>query len=154
MTTITDAKKYLRQIELLDRRINARLEERQRVLDMLLRVTPVLRDTVVSGGASGHEKIENGVEKLVRYEDEINSDIDRMVSLKREVSAIIDRIDNPDRVTVLYSRYIGYKSFERIAVDMNMSYRNVCYIHGKALRDVGRILEEDDSGKEKENQPT
>lgn len=139
---MVDAKKYLRQIEILDRRITAKIEERQNVLDMLLRVTPVMRDTT-SGGAAGNDKMENGVVKLTGYEEEISADIERLVALKREISEMIDRVENPKRRAVLRFRYINYKSFEQIAVDMDMSYRNICYIHGKALRDVSKILEEE-----------
>ena len=145
-----DAKKYLRQIEILDRRITAKTDEGQNVLDMLLRVTPVLRDTT-SGGAAGHDKIENGVVRLAEYGDEISADINRLVALKREISEVIDRVENPNRRAVLRFRYINYKSFEQIAVDMDMSYRNVCYIHRKALRDVGKILEEKGYAEEQEN---
>lgn len=148
---MADAIKYLRQIEILDHRINAKVEERQRVLDMLFRVTPVLRDTVTSGGASGHDKIENGIAKLAEYADEINADIDKFIDVKREVNAVIDRVENEKRRTVLAKRYVAYERFEKIAVDMNMGIRNVWYIHNKALLDVSRILEEEDSGKEKEN---
>ena len=138
-----DAKKYLRQIEILDHRIMAKTEERQSVLDMLLRITPVMRDTT-SGGASGHDKMENGVVKLTAYEGEISADIERLISLKREISEMIDRVENPKRRAVLRSRYINYKNFEQIAVDMNMTERNIYHIHRKALRDVGKILEEKD----------
>lgn len=147
---MVDAKKYLRQIEILDRRITAKVEERQNVLDMLLRITPVMRDTT-SGGAAGHDKMENGVVKLTAYEEEISADIERLIALKREISEVIDLAENPKRRAVLRFRYINYKSFEQIAVDMNMSYRNVCYIHGKALRDVGKILEENGYAEEQEN---
>lgn len=142
MMTIIDAKKYLRQIKLLEKRINAKTEERQQIRDMLLRVTPVLRDTIVSSNASGHEKIENGIIKLEKYEEEINADIEKLIELKREFATIIDNIDDPDRVTVLYSRYIEYKSYEQIAAETKISLSNVYCIHRKALRDVSRILEE------------
>ena len=147
---MVDAKKYLRQIEILDFRITAKVYERQNVLDMLLRITPIMRDTT-SGGAAGHDKMENGVVKLTAYEEEINADIDRLIELKREISEVIDRVENPKRRAVLRFRYINHKSFEQIAVDMDMSYRNICYIHGKALRDVWKILEENVYAEEQEN---
>ena len=146
---MVDAKKYLRQIEILDRRITAKTDEGQNVLDMLLRVTPVLRDTT-SGGAAGHDKMENGVVKLTAYEEEISADIDKLVELKREISEVIDRVENPKRRAVLRFRYINYKSFEQIAVDMDMTGRNIYHIHRKALRDVGKILEEKGYAEEQE----
>lgn len=142
-----DAKNYLCQIENLDRRITAKIEERQNVLDTLLRVTPVMRITT-SSGAAGHDKMENGIAKLTAYEEEINADIDRLVALKREISELIDRVENPKRRAVLRFRYINYKTFEQIAVDMNMTERNIYHIHRKALRDVSRILEDDRSNYE------
>lgn len=145
-----DVKKYLRQIEILDRRITAKVEERQNVLDMLLRITPVMRDTT-SGGAAGHDKLENGVVKLTAYEEEIRTDIERLIALKREISEVIDRVENPKRRAVLRFRYINYKSFEQIAVDMDMTERNIYHIHRKALRDVGKILEENSYAEEQEN---
>ena len=150
MVAMIDAKKYLRQIEILDRRITAKVEERQNVLDMLLRITPVMRDTT-SGCASGHDKMENGVVKLTGYEEEISADIDKLVELKREISEVIDRVENPKRRAVLRFRYINYKSFEQIAVDMYMTERNIYHIHRKALRDVGKILEENNYSEEQEN---
>ena len=146
-----DAKKYLRQIEILDRRITAKVEERQNVLDMLLRITPVMRDTTSGGGSAGHDKMENGVVKLTGYEEEISADIDKLVELKREISEVIDRVENPKRRAVLRFRYINYKSSEQIAVDMDMTERNIYHIHRKALRDVGKILEENNYAEEQEN---
>jgi DNA-directed RNA polymerase specialized sigma subunit len=44
-------------------------------------------------------------------------------------------------VKVLHKRYFEYKPWEQIACEMGYSYRNVCYIHGKALQAFEALME-------------
>jgi DNA-directed RNA polymerase specialized sigma subunit len=81
------------------------------------------------------------VAKIVDLQEEINRKIDNYVDLKREISAVLEQMDDPDQVKVLHKRYFEYKPWERIACEMSYSFRNVCYIHGKALQAVDAILE-------------
>ena len=51
---------------------------------------------------------------------------------------IISQIDNMEDETyydILFSRYIEKKTFEKIASDMNYSFRNTTRLHGKALKE-------------------
>lgn len=134
-----DAKRYLQQIRLYDSRINTKLEELHRLNEMVLRITPTLKDDVSSSGGS-QDKFADTIAKIVDLKDEINRDIDRYVDAKREVSGTLEKISDPDQLQVLHQRYVQYKTWEQIACDMHMSYRNVCYIHGKALLAVREIM--------------
>lgn len=134
-----DSKKYLQQIQLYDSHITTKLEELQHLKGMVLRITPTLKDDVVSGGGT-QDKLAEAVAKIVDLEAEINRDIDRYVNAKQEISATLDKLTNPDQLQVLHMRYVQYKTWEQIACDMNMTYRNVCYIHGKGLQAVNEIL--------------
>ena len=136
---MTDVKRYLQQIKLYDSHINTKLEERDRLLEMATRITPTLKDVVVSGGGN-HDKLADAAVKLADLEAEIDIDIDRYVNAKQEISSVLDEISDPDQLQVLHKRYVQYKTFEQIACDMNMTYRNVCYIHGKGLLAVSEIL--------------
>ena len=134
-----DSKKYLQQIQLYDSHITTKLEELQHLKGMVLRITPTLKDDVVSRGGT-QDKLAEAVAKIVDLEAEINRDIDRYVNAKQEISATLDKLTNPDQLQVLHMRYVQYKTWEQIACDMNMTYRNVCYIHGKGLQAVNEIL--------------
>lgn len=136
---MTDVKRYLQQIKLYDSHINTKLEEHDRLLEMATRITPTLKDVVVSGGGN-QDKLADAAVKLADLEAEIDADIDRYVNAKQEISGVLDGISDPDQLQVLHKRYVQYKTFEQIACDMNMTYRNVCYIHGKGLLAVREIM--------------
>lgn len=137
---MTDAKKYLQQIRLYDSRISTKLEELQHTKEMVLRITPTLKEDVVSGGGGTQDQLAEAVARIVDLEAEINHDIDRYVNAKQEISAALEKLSDPDQLQVLHKRYVQYMTWEQIACDMNMSYRNVCYIHGKGLQAVNQIL--------------
>lgn len=134
-----DAKRYLQQIQLCDSRINTRLEELHRLKEMVVRITSTPKDNIASGGGS-QDKLANAVAKIVDLEAEIDREIDYFVNARRKVVALIDKLSDPDQIQVLHKRYVQYKTLERIACDMGMSYRNVCYIHGKGLQAVNEIM--------------
>lgn len=134
-----DAKRYLQQIRLYDSRISAKLEELQHTKEMALRVTPTLKKDAASGTGT-QDKLAEAVAKMVDLEAAINEDISRYIAAKQEISAALEKLSDPDQLQVLHKRYVQYMTWEQIACDMNMSYRNVCYIHGKGLQSVNQIL--------------
>ena len=77
--------------------------------------------------------MENIINKIVDLEAEINSDIDTFVDLKREIVNLIKSIANTECQTLLELRYLCFKSWEQIAVDMTYSVRNVYKLHDTAL---------------------
>lgn len=132
-------KKYLQQIRLYDSHINTKLEDLHHLKEMVTKITPTLKDDVVSGGGN-QDKLGDAIAKIVDLEAEIDRDIDRYVAAKQEISATLDKLTDPDQLQVLHKRYVQYMTWEQIACEMNMSYRNVCYIHGKGLQTVNQIL--------------
>ena len=134
-----DAKTYLRQVQLLDTHINNKLEEKQRLRDLTLRITTSLKADMVSSSGN-HDKIGDAVAKIVDLEAEIDQAIDAFVDKKREIRSLIDRITDADQLNVLYKRYIFFENLEQIAFEMGYSYRNICYIHGRALQAVTELL--------------
>ena len=133
------AKAYLQQVRLYDAHINNKLDELSQLKDMVYHITPILREDRVSGGG-GQDRLGNTVAKIVDLEAEINRAVDAFIDKKREVSKTIEQIQNPDQVQVLHKRYFEYMTWEQIACDMHMTYRNVCYIHGRALQAVAEVI--------------
>lgn len=117
------------------------MAEVQALRDMLTSITAPVNDNPGSGSSGNQDKLGSAVAKIVDLENDINNLIDEFVDRKREVSKILSGIENADQLQVLHSRYVLYKTFEQIACDMNYTYRNVCYIHGKGLKTVDRIRE-------------
>lgn len=135
-----DAKAYLQKIELLDAHINNRLNDLHTLRSLVTKITATI-SPVPASGSGNQDKLGDAIAKIIDLQDEINRKIDNYVDLKREISARLEQIEVADYVKVLHKRYFEYKPWEQIACEMNCTYRNVCYIHGKALQAVEALLE-------------
>lgn len=144
---MADAKRFLQQVKLYDSKINSLLEELDNLKAMVLKITTTLKQDVVSSGGN-QDKIGDAIAKIVDLEAEINAAVDGFVNKKKAVNDVLDMVYDPDQYAVLYKRYILYKRWEQIACDMTMTYRNVLYIHGRALQTVDRIMKGMEHGKE------
>lgn len=144
---MADAKRFLQQVKLYDSKINSLLEELDNLKAMVLKITTTLKQDVVSSGGS-QDKIGDAIAKIVDLEAEINAVVDGFVNKKKAVNDVLDMVYDSDQYSVLYKRYILYKRWEQIACDMSMTYRNVLYIHGRALQAVDRIMKGAEHGKE------
>lgn len=135
-----DAKAYLRKIELFDANLNNRISDLQELKSLVTKITATISPVCVSGFGN-QDRLGDTVAKIIDLQDEINRKIDKYIDLKREISTLLELITDPDQVKVLHKRYFEYKPWEQIACEMNYSYRNVCYIHGKALQAFEAVLE-------------
>ena len=130
-----DAKTYLGQAYRIDQRINSKLEQITSLRELATKATSTLSDAPSGKGRSLHT-MENIVAKIVDLESEINSDIDMLVDLKREMVGIIKSVSNTEHQTLLELRYLCFKTWEQIAVDMGFSIQNAYKIHDRALLDI------------------
>ena len=133
------AKEYLEQIKLFDTHINNKLDELERLRSLVTKVTSTWKGDVVSGGGN-QDKLGDAVARIVDLQHEVNKAIDAYIDKQKEIGAVLDQIKDPDQLRVLYKRYFDDLTWEQIACDMHMTYRNVCYIHGRALQTVGKLL--------------
>ena len=138
---MTDAKSYLMQVELYDTHINNKLEELARLKELTRHITSSIKDVPVSGG-SNQDKLGGAIAKIVDLESEINDAVDAYIDKRREVSKVLELLEDADQVAVLHKRYFEYMAWEEIACEMHMTFRNVCYIHGRALQAVDAILKD------------
>lgn len=128
-------KEYLSQAYRIDQRINSKLEQIVSLRELATKATSTLSDTPRSGSRNVHS-MEGIIVKMVDLENEINKDIDTLVDLKREFVFIIKRIDNPEYQTLLELRYLCFKTWEQIAVEMGYSLQHIFRIHDKALKNI------------------
>ena len=138
---MSDAKDYLMKIRLYDARIENGLQELSALEDMVMRITPVLKQDVVSSSGS-QDKLGDTVAKIADLRDQINRDVDAFVDLKKEAAAKLARLENSEHFKVLYMRYFSYYTFEKIATEMYCSIRNIWRIHGRALQAFEKVMNE------------
>lgn len=134
------AKEYLRQTKRIDAIIQTKIEQMEYLRNMLTNVSPFLDPNKVSGGGGdSKDRIGNLICKILEYENEITEQIDRLIDLKREIAAKIDLMKDDEHRLILSSRYLSFKSWEQIAVDMSYTLRHVCRLHGEALQEFEKM---------------
>ena len=124
-------KDYLRQIKTVDKRIDNKLEQVERLKSLRERVTTVLSDMPKGGGEQ--DRIAIITQRIFELIEEINEDTDRLVDIKRDVYNRIKAVQDDRYRTILESKYLCYQTWEQIAEDMNIEERWIYYLHGRAL---------------------
>lgn len=130
-----DTKTYLGQAYRIDQRINSKIEQILSLRELATKATATLSDMPHSA-TPNLRSMEQTIAKMVDLENEINSDIDELLGLKAEIVHLISRIKNPEHHTLLELRYLCFKSWEQIAVEMKYSVRNIYNLHDKALSNI------------------
>lgn len=135
------AKCYLKKIELMDAKINTRLEEVDALNTLATKTTSVMGGERVQASTS-QQKIEDCITRIVDLKDEINTEIDRFVNHKQEALKIMDKYCDPDCINLLYARYFQYKPWETIAHEMRYTYKWVSGgLHQRALAQFQKGLD-------------
>ena len=129
------AKEYLGQAYRLDQRINSKLDQVMSLRTLATKATSTLSDTPPSGTRNVH-RMEDIIVKIIEMENEINRDIDNLVDLKREMVSVIKAVTDPEYQTILELRYLCFKSWEQIAVDMNYSIQHIYRLRDRALNEI------------------
>ena len=133
------AKKYLSRIRLYDARIESGLQELSDLEEMVTRITPVLKQDVVSSSSS-QDKLGDTVAKIADLREKINRDVDAFVDLKEEALVKLRKVEKPEYYDILHKRYFEYQSLEQIAVSMNYTYRWIRRLHGRALQAFEKVI--------------
>lgn len=97
-------------------------------------------DSAGFGGSSlPSKKVEDCACNIVDLQNEIKEEIAALVQAEREVGKFIKEapLDETDRF-ILELRYLNYKKWEEIAVELNYAYRWVMRRHKRAIA----VLEE------------
>lgn len=129
------AKEYLSQAKFLDQRINSKIQQVASLNDLATKATSTLTE-MPRNPNHATSTMEETIAKIIDLQAEINRDIDRLVDLKQEITAVIKAVDNNEYQTLLEKRYLCFLSWEKIAVEMGYSIRNIQILHGKALASV------------------
>lgn len=127
------AKQYLGQIRILDIKIRQRQRE---AAELKLAATCTgsisAQGEKVQTSASG-DKLLNAVARYVDLEAETQGMIDAMQKRRHDIIAEIQDLDDVRYIQVLFKRYVEYKKFELIAVEMGYDFVWVRKLHKQAL---------------------
>jgi len=127
-------KEYLQEIQRLNVCINQRRLERAEVYSDGLHVQNPERQGANVKTVSEYEPTVCAVLRLARLDEEIAETIHKLQERKHRILDQIQALDNPLYIAVLHKRYVELKRLERIAAEMNYSYRYIRKVHSKALQ--------------------
>ncbi len=128
-------KEYLSQTYRIDQRINSKLEQIKNLRELATKATSTLNTTGVPSNKNVHS-MEDIIVKMLDLEYEINNDIDTLVDLKAEIISKIKQVDDPEYRMLLELRYLCFKKWEHIAVEMGYDLRWIHRLHNKALEKI------------------
>ena len=129
------AKEYMSQAFHIDQQINSKLEQMQTLRDLTTKTTAPMND-MPGSPTRNISKMEDAVLKIVALSEEINADVDRLVDLKVEITHVIKNVDDVECALLLELRYLCFKTWEQIAVELNYDIRHIYRLHQQALRRV------------------
>ena len=127
-----DAKQYLSQISRLNRTIQNKLSEISQLRELSFGIKAVVNEERVQT-TPNFDKIGTSIAKIDEMERSLDKMIDEYVDKKNKIIRQIDSIDDEVLYGILFARYIEKKTFEKIATEMNYSFRQITRLHGKAL---------------------
>ena len=127
-------KEYLSQISRLNRMIQNKLSDISQLRELSLGISAISNEERVQC-TPNHDKLGTAYCKIEEMEEKLNEMVDEYVDKKEMIISQIDNMEDETYYDILFSRYIEKKTFEKIASDMNYSFRNTTRLHGKALKE-------------------
>ena len=137
------AKDYLSKAYRIDTRINSKIEQVNSLHSLATKATSTLSDIPPSGTRNVH-RMEDIIAKIIKLEEEINADIDELVDLKRNITQLIKKIENTEYQTLLELRYLTFKKWEEISIEMDCySVQHIFRLHNKSLEKFYNFIKDE-----------
>lgn len=131
------AKEYFAQIRKTDRLIQRLTDTVNTLRSGLTSQSYELKpDKVQTSGPK--DTLGETIVKIMSLEEDINTRIDELVSMKADAMHRIQNVPDQDQQNILIARYVNGEKWERIAVEVHFSMRQVHRIHGSALIDFAK----------------
>lgn len=109
------------------------IEEEIRQLRLDTMMPAVVNDGMPHGSSSGSD-LSGYAAKVDAMMEDLRNQMEARIDIKREIIGKIEEMENETEKLILRYRYIHLLKWEEIAVKIGYEYRNVLYIHGKALK--------------------
>lgn len=128
------AKEYLNQLMSIEKLIQVKTTERERLMALATKVTSALNDCKVETSPD-NTKTQNIIIKMAELREEIEEQASRYTSLYRKIEEEIDDIEDDRYKLLLMMRYMKGASFSDIADKLGYEKRWTLVLHKRALQD-------------------
>lgn len=131
---------FLERVEKIDTILENKLIEQRQWRDIATSITANMDgEKVQSSGSTS--KMADAVIKCVAMEDDIAEYVDTLIAEKVKTVQLIESLYSPTEYKILHMRYIQYISLADIADKLDKEYTWVTTTHGRALKNVQKLLE-------------
>ena len=119
-------------------RAEKQIEEEITQLRLDTMMPAVINDGMPHGSGGGD--LSGYAAAMDRLMDDLKEQLEKRIAIRREITERIEAMSDETEKMVLRYRYIHLDdnqrcmSWEKIAVKMGYEYRNILYLHGKALK--------------------
>ncbi len=135
------AYEYLGRALQMDKQIDCKLDQVERLRALTQRITASYDDSGASRSGGGSvSPMEDAIVRLMEAENALNTQIAALIDIKAEIQGTIQQVNDGRLRLLLEKRYLCCMTWEAIAVDMACSYRWLMTLHTDALGVVDRIL--------------
>ena len=125
---------FLSRYKEIDNTIDRKLDELSMWKARRLNITPTYSD--MPKGGQQDDKIQSAVEKIMMLEQDIDATIDELEKTRIEIERAIDRVPDRAQRLLLLLKYIDRQNnytWDKIAVEMNYTWRHIMRLHNLAL---------------------
>lgn len=129
------SKEYLSQAFYINRKIDVMIKKVEEMKRSLYgKAISYENDGTQSGN---HINVtETALLKVLEYEQQINAEIDRLVNLRLEIENAIMSVNDDVQREVLERRYLLFEKWEKIAVEMGITFQWAHILHKRALKNI------------------
>ena len=135
---VKKAKSRLRLVGKIDRLINNKLREIDRLKEIATSVSNPLSPNLARSG--NDDKIGTIITKIIDYQEDVAAQIDYYIDFRKQIVAEIESIESVEAMQLLYLKYIDGKTWKEIEIDMQISRAWMFRLHGIALIKYGSRL--------------
>lgn len=133
-------KEYLQQYRDAVRRATAAQDHLDELRAMAERITPNYENSGVGTHQTG-DKLGAAVAKIVEAEERLDAEITMLIATELDVERTIKSVEDERLSSILYRRYICGNKWEEIAVSLNIEYRWLLRLHGRALQEIKKKID-------------
>ena len=134
-----DAKIFLQQLKKLDYMITNKIIEKEQWMTIATGTTAQMGGERVQSSSS-QQKMADAVGKYIDMEKEIDRIIDMLVDTRQDVINVIEKL-NATEYDLIHKIYVQYLTLDDVAELYEKSYSWVTTVHGRALKNVQKILD-------------
>ena len=134
--TTDEVKAWLRSYRLLKAEIDTLENEIAEWKSRAARLTQSYSG--MPSGSGSADQIPSAVERIMELEEMFNRKVNALVEERHRIETAVALLTDKHRHLIHY-RYIDCMTWEQVAVKMNLEYRWVLRVHGRALQELSKL---------------